>query len=166
MRSIKTQKTIFIIYGATGDLCWRKLIPALYNLFLDGWMPDKFLIVGAGRSPLSNEEFPMKMLDGVNLFSRSGKAVDDKWNEFAKHLVYESADLTNYETYHAFCKYIDEKENEWGTKPYVIQYLAVVPSLFPLIASNIAKKKLSDQREHTRIVMEKPLDMTWILPKH
>jgi len=156
MKSIKSQPTIFIIYGATGDLCWRKLIPALYNLFLDGWMPDKFFIVGTSRSSLTNEEFRTKMLDGVNQFSRSGKAIIDKWNEFANHLVYELSDLNNHETYGAFCKYIGEKESEWGAKPYVIHYMAVAPSLFPVIASNIAKQKLSAQREHTRIVIEKP----------
>jgi len=156
MKSIKSQPTIFIIYGATGDLCWRKLIPALYNLFLDGWMPDKFFIVGTSRSSLTNEEFRTKVLDGVNQFSRSGKAIIDKWNEFANHLVYEPSDLNDHGTYDSFCKYIGEKENEWGTRPYVIHYMAVAPSLFPVIASNIAKQKLSDQRAHTRIVIEKP----------
>ncbi len=156
MRSIKSQPTIFIIYGATGDLCWRKLMPALYNLFLDGWMPDNFFIVGTSRSAISNEEFQLKILDGVNLFSRSGKAVDDKWKEFASHLAYASADFNNYQSYQSFCKYIDDKEMEWGTKPYVIHYMAVAPSLFPVIASNIAKNKLSEHRAHTRIVIEKP----------
>jgi glucose-6-phosphate 1-dehydrogenase len=156
LKAIKSQPTLFIIYGATGDLCWRKLIPALYNLFLDDWMPEKFCIVGTGRSKLSNDEFSAKMQIGVNEFSRSGKAADDKWKEFASHLVYEPADFNNYETYDAFCKHIDEKEKEWGARPYMIHYLAVAPALFPVIASNIAKKNLSEQREHTRIVIEKP----------
>ena len=156
MRAIKAQPTIFIIYGATGDLCWRKLAPALYNLFLDNWMPAKFAIVGTGRSALTNEEFRNKLLEGINLFSRSGKAADDKWAEFSSQIFYESADLTNYETYAGFCKRIDAYQVEWDVKPYVIHYLAVAPALFPVIAGNIAKNKLAEQREHTRIVIEKP----------
>ena len=73
MKDIKSQPTIFVIYGATGDLCQRKLAPALYNLFLDGWMPDKFSIIGAGRTELTNEEFRQKLLEGINEFSRNGK---------------------------------------------------------------------------------------------
>ena len=156
MKAIKSQPTIFIIYGATGDLCWRKLIPALYNLFLDDWLPEKFCIVGTSRSDLTKDEFDAKMLEGVNQFSRTGKVADDKWKEFASHLLYESADFNNYETYNAFCRHIGEKEKEWQTKPYVIHYLAVAPALFPIIASNIAKNNLAEQRHHTRIVIEKP----------
>ena len=156
MRAIKAQPTIFIIYGATGDLCWRKLAPALYNLFLDDWMPEKFAIIGIGRSPLSNEEFRNKLLEGINQFSRSGKAAEDKWAQFSSQIFYEAADLNNYETYTGFCKKIDVYEAEWNVKPYVIHYLAVAPALFPVIASNIAKNKLAEQREHTRIVIEKP----------
>jgi glucose-6-phosphate 1-dehydrogenase len=154
--SIKSQPTIFIIYGGSGDLCWRKIAPALYNLFLDGWMPDKFLIVGVGKSPLPHEEYRAKLLDGINQFSRSGKAADDKWAAFSKQIFYESVDLNDYSTYGVFCKYIDQYEKEWGAKPFVIHYFAVAPSLFPVIASNIAKNNLAEQREHTRIVIEKP----------
>ncbi|HKC35742.1 MAG TPA: glucose-6-phosphate dehydrogenase, partial [Chitinophagaceae bacterium] len=156
MKEIKSQATIFAIYGATGDLCQRKLAPALYNLFLDGWMPDKFSIIGVGRTELTNEEFRQKLLDGINQFSRNGKATNDKWAEFSQHIVYKSADLNNYETYSGFCNHITEMEKEWDAKPYVIHYLAVAPSLFPVITANIAKNKLAEQREHTRIVIEKP----------
>jgi len=156
LRAIKSQPTIFIIYGATGDLCWRKLVPALYNLFLDDWMPEKFAIIGTSRSEFSNEEFRTKLLDGVNQFSRTGQAAADKWADFSACVFYESADSNNYETYNGFCKRITEFEAEWGTKAYVIHYLAVAPSLFPVIAENIAKNKLAEQREHNRIVIEKP----------
>lgn len=156
VNSIKSQPTIFIIYGGSGDLCWRKIAPALYNLFLDGWMPDQFLIVGVGKSPLPHEEYRAKLLDGINQFSRSGKAADDKWAVFSQQIFYESVDLNDYSTYGVFCKYIDQYEKEWGAKPFVIHYFAVAPSLFPVIATNIAKNNLAAQREHTRIVIEKP----------
>ncbi|MGO8055760.1 hypothetical protein, partial [Rhizobium leguminosarum] len=62
------------------------MAPALYNLFLDNWMPLKFAIIGTGRSTLTNEEFRNKLLDGINQFSRSGKAADDKWAEFSSQI--------------------------------------------------------------------------------
>lgn len=156
MKAIKSQPTIFIIYGATGDLCWRKLIPALYNLYIDDWMPEKFAVIGTSRTALTNEAFRNKLLEGVNQFSRSGKADEKQWNDFASHLFYDPADLNNHETYAGFCQHIGELEKEWNTKAYVIHYLAVAPFLFPVIAENIARNKLATQREHTRIVIEKP----------
>ncbi len=156
MKAIKSQPTIFIIYGATGDLCWRKLVPALYNLFLDGWMPDKFAIIGTGRSKLTDDDLRAKFLEGVNDFSRSGKATKEKWADFAPHVVYEAADSKDAATYKGFCKRIGVFEKEWSAKAYVIHYLAVAPDLFPVIASNIAKNDLAENREHTRIVIEKP----------
>lgn len=73
MKTIKSQPTIFFIFGATGDLSSRKLGPALYNLFLDGFMPEQFSIVGTGRTKLSDEDFQTKMHEGINQFSRTGK---------------------------------------------------------------------------------------------
>ena len=156
MKEIKSQATIFVIYGATGDLCRRKLIPALYNLFLDGWMPDRFSIIGTGRTELTKEEFRQKLLEGINQFSRNGKAANDKWAEFSQHIFYEAADLNNYETYQGICNHLNECEKEWNAKPFVIHYLAVAPSLFPVISTNIAKNKLTEEKENARIVIEKP----------
>lgn len=156
MRPIKSQPTIFIIYGGTGDLCWRKLSPALYNLFLDDWMPEKFAIIGTGRSALTHEAYRDKLLEGINQFSRSGKADPKSWAEFASNIYYDAADSNNYETYAGFCQRIDALENEWGAKAFVIHYLAVAPHLFPIIAGNIARNNLAKEREHTRIVIEKP----------
>lgn len=156
MKSIKSQPTIFIIYGATGDLCWRKIGPALYNLFLDNWMPEQFLVVGTGRSALTDETFRDKLLTGINQFSRSGKAVSDRWAVFCRNIVYNALDVHNVEAYAPICKRISDCEASWGTEAVVIHYLAVAPSLFPVIAENIAKNKMADKREQIRIVIEKP----------
>lgn len=155
-QSIKSQPTIFVIYGATGDLCWRKLSPALYNLYLDGWMPDTFRIVGVGRQNITDQALRERFKEGVDKFSRSGTAEPEKWNQYAENIFYCAIDLANYETYSAICKHIDDCSKQWGKKPYVIHYMAVGPALFPLIAENIAKNSLAEQRQHTRIVIEKP----------
>ena len=148
--------TIFIIFGGTGDLNARKLAPALYNLFLDGWMPKKFSIIGTGRTQMSDADFRKKLLEDINQFSRSGKAVKEKWDEFIKNVYYQVSDAKDAETYKEFGKRIDAHNTEWKTKANVIYYLAVAPEFFPIIATNIAKAKLADDKKRVRVVIEKP----------
>ena len=152
----KSEPTIFIIFGGTGDLNARKIMPALYNLFLDDWMPDQFSIIGTGRTKLSDDEFRKNMLDDLNQFSRSGKAEKDKWATFSANLFYQVSDVNDAETYKEFGQKIDQHNTEWKAKANVIFYLAVSPNLFPIIASNLAKAKLTEDKNRTRIVIEKP----------
>jgi glucose-6-phosphate 1-dehydrogenase len=154
--TIKSQPTIFIIFGATGDLNRRKIIPALYNLFLDNWLPDEFAIIGAARTKLTDDEFRVKLLDGINLFSRKRRADTNKWTEFSSHVFYQKADLNDTEAYKEFGKRIFNYKQEWKQEPHVIYYLAVSPNFFPIIAENISKNKLADKPDNTRIVIEKP----------
>jgi glucose-6-phosphate 1-dehydrogenase len=156
LKSIQRQPIIFIIYGATGDLCWRKIGPALYNLYLDKWLPEQFLVIGTGRSELTDKVFADKLLTGVNQFSRNGEAVPEQWSAFSQNIVFDAMDANNADAYGAICDRISAKETEWGNKAIVIHYMAVAPSLFPIIAENIAKNKLSEDPELVRIVVEKP----------
>ncbi|RRB06658.1 glucose-6-phosphate dehydrogenase [Larkinella rosea] len=150
------QPTVFIIFGGTGDLAWRKLAPALYNLYLDGWMPDHFSIIGTGRTKLSDEEFREKLLEGINLFSRSGKAKKEQWETFSKNIYYQVSDLNDSKTYQELGSRIESYETAWNEKADLIYYLAVSPNFFPIIADNIAKKCPEAGLDRTRIVIEKP----------
>lgn len=154
--NIKSQRTIFIIFGGTGDLNWRKVTPALYNLFLDSWLPEQFAIIGIGRSDLTDEVFRKKLLEGINKFSRKGKAEKNKWAEFSVHLFYQASDLNDEKTYADIGKTILQYQKEWKQEPHVIYYMAVAPALFPVIAENIFKYKLIGNPDTTRIVVEKP----------
>ncbi|MBO9639208.1 MAG: glucose-6-phosphate dehydrogenase, partial [Siphonobacter aquaeclarae] len=154
--TLSLQPTIFIIFGGTGDLNSRKLAPALYNLYLDGFLPQQFTIIGTGRTKLTDEVFSEKLLEGINQFSRRGKADEAKWAEFSKHVTYQVSDINDFETYKEFGRRIDHYSKEWNAKPNVIYYLAVSPNFFPVIAENISKAKLGTDTERTRIVIEKP----------
>ena len=156
MDSTKNQPTVFVIFGGTGDLNARKLAPALYNLFLDNWLPKQFSIIGTGRTKLSDEDFRKKLLDDINQFSRSGKADKKKWDEFSQNLSYQVSDINDAETYKEFGKRVEERNTEWGAKATVIYYMAVSPNFFPIIATNISKAGLAADPERTRIVIEKP----------
>ena len=154
--SMKSQPTIFIIFGATGDLNQRKITPALYNLFLDNWLPEQFTIIGTGRSALTDDDFRRKLLDGINEFSRKGKAEKSKWAEFSSRVLYQAVDLNDEKAYANFGKTILSYQQEWKRDPNVIYYLAVAPKLFPVIAESISKNKLAGNPDTTRIVIEKP----------
>ncbi|RYY30631.1 MAG: glucose-6-phosphate dehydrogenase [Sphingobacteriaceae bacterium] len=156
MKSTKNQPTVFVIFGGTGDLNWRKITPALYNLFLDDWLPERFSIIGTGRTKLSDDDFKTKLLDGINQFSRNGKADPEKWKAFSDNIVYQAADLNDAETYNEFGSLIKKYEGDWQQEANVIYYLAVAPQFFPIIAENISKSGLGTNPEKTRIVIEKP----------
>ena len=91
--------TIIIIFGGTGDLTKRKLIPAFYHLFLDGWPPEKFAIVGLGRSEFNNADYRKQLRVGLIEFSRSGRPTDEKWSLFQEHITYFPSDIKNSDFY-------------------------------------------------------------------
>ncbi|WP_316810068.1 glucose-6-phosphate dehydrogenase [Pedobacter heparinus] len=154
--SINLNPTIVVIFGGTGDLNLRKLAPALYNLYADGYMPEKYAIIGTARRKLTDEKFRETLMDGVNNFSRSGKVKVDKWNKFAEHLVYSPVDVEAPETFGDLKANIEKYQKEFGPTTQVLYYLAVAPNLFPLIAKCLAKYKLAGTEDNCRIVIEKP----------
>ena len=130
--------TILFIFGGSGDLSRRKLIPALYNLFIDGYLPEKFIVVGVGRTGFAKEElFRDKLFESVKEFSRRKDNINDHWKEFAPLITYHEMDLLADEPYHKMTAWINEKTREWNTDPIVIFYLAVAPQLAPGIAKKI-----------------------------
>jgi len=153
---LKTQPTVFVIFGGTGDLNARKLAPALYNLYLEGWLPEHFAFIGTGRTKLTDEAFRERMLNDINEFSRSGKVTDEQWQGFEPNIYYQAADVQDAKTYKDFAKKIKALEADWKTPANVLYYLAVAPNFFPVIAENLAKAGLTQDTERTRIVIEKP----------
>src|ERR1043165_5592447 len=92
MNNRRPPASIIFIFGGSGDLNYRKLSPALYNLFIDGWMPEKFGIVGIGRSPYNDEEYRKRLLNGIESFSRRKGGPNGHWDEFSQHVTYLQMD--------------------------------------------------------------------------
>ncbi|HWB65190.1 MAG TPA: glucose-6-phosphate dehydrogenase [Chitinophagales bacterium] len=155
-KSIKTEPVILVIFGITGDLTWRKLIPALYNLFLDDQMPEKFSIIGVGRKAISEENFRKHLLEGIDKFSRSGKANRKQWNEFINNFNYFKGGLEDHTTYQRLGKHAAAIEKEWGARTNRVFYMAVPPVYFEQIAKGIGKAGLCKNEQTDRIVIEKP----------
>lgn len=148
--------SIIFIFGGSGDLNYRKLTPALYNLFLDQWMPDQFHIVGIGRSQYSDENFRRHLLEGIQKFSRRKGESNGHWADFSQHISYLQMDAGDQVAYGRIAEEVKAKEQEWGQHPNVIFYLAVAPQLVPGIATKLGQLNLCTDTKCTRIVIEKP----------
>lgn len=153
---IHTKPTIFVIFGATGDLSNRKLAPALFNLYIDDWLPKKFKIYGIGHREATHEEFKKKLLGSINEFSRNGKADPDKWKKFSQHIEYKSGDFLKSEIYDEISVDLNNLSNSWRTNPNTIFYLAVSPGFFSRISGYLHAKQLMDDPDTSRVVLEKP----------
>ncbi len=154
--SKKGQATIFLIFGGTGDLTKRKIMPALYNLYLDDWLPEKFAIIGTSSTKMGDDKYIAEMLSAVNQFSRKGKAKKEEWTKFASHIRHQSADITDPATFKPFGDLIEGFKTEWELTPCIVYYCAVAPHFFCTIADNISKAKLENNPETTRMIVEKP----------
>ncbi|WP_029285146.1 glucose-6-phosphate dehydrogenase [Pedobacter sp. R20-19] len=148
--------TIFVIFGGTGDLNKRKLAPALYNLFIEGYMPEKFAIIGTGRTEFTDDSYKAALEDAVNEFSRSGKVKKDKWENFGNTIHYCPTDFAQPKTFENLKNAVDKYQKEYGPDTQIIFYLAVAPNFFPVIAEYLHKYKLTENENNSRIVIEKP----------
>jgi glucose-6-phosphate 1-dehydrogenase len=149
--------TVFVLFGAGGDLSWRLIVPALFNLHLEGQLPRRFRLLGVDRSDFNDATLAEHYHEGVNQHSRRGRAPDDTWNEFAALIRYARADATDPAGYARLRDLLAAQEKEWNAAPCTVFYLATPPSLFEPIARGLSGAGLAADRERARIVVEKPL---------
>ena len=149
-----------VIFGATGDLAHRKLIPSLYNLALDHLLPHGFAIAGFARQDKGHEDFRADMRQAVNTFSRSGPVQEQMWNGFAEGLFFQQADFDDPECYKKLGQLLDKIDEERGTHGNRIFYLATPPTVIGKISSMLGQAGLvtpnATGERWTRIVVEKP----------
>ena len=151
-----TEPTVIVIFGGSGDLTWRKLMPALYNLYLDKWMPQKFMIIGLGRQDMSDMQYRKRLHEGVNKFSRSGKPQKKDWDKFSKNIYYKGADFNTLAIYNELKKEIAALEKQWKTAAKRIFYMAIPPQMIEVVASKIGTAGLMQSKLLSRLVIEKP----------
>ncbi|HYW34906.1 MAG TPA: glucose-6-phosphate dehydrogenase [Balneolaceae bacterium] len=152
----KDTPIIFTIFGGAGDLTWRKLMPAIYDLYLDGRIPDNFSIIGLDIKEMSDDDFRERLLDGVNKFSRRGKADKEEWKEFASNISFKKTDFTNTESFEKLSVIIKNLEDTWEAKANRLFYLAVPTRFTSVISESLGKSGLADDKERSRLVVEKP----------
>jgi len=148
-----------VIFGATGDLAARKLLPALFNLMVAGALPDQFAVIGFARRPWTDEEFRAVARQAVSQFSRLAPINDADWGRFAQWLSYHQGAFEDAAAYQALRERLDRASQADGTGRNRIYYLAVSPQESPVIVQQLGAAKLADEdrpRTWTRVILEKP----------
>jgi glucose-6-phosphate 1-dehydrogenase len=152
----KQEPTIIFIFGGSGDLTYRKLLPALYNLYIDNYLPDEFAIIGIGRTDFDDTSYRKFIRKGVNEFSRRKEQLSQKWRNFAQRISYRKADLEKDKTYKEFTSIVEDLQKEWKKKATLVFYMSVAPQLAPIIAMKLHAAKLTSDAARSRMVFEKP----------
>jgi glucose-6-phosphate 1-dehydrogenase len=151
---------VVVIFGATGDLTKRKLVPALYRLVQERLVPAEFAIVGAARTELSSEEFRANMKEAVAQFSEAKSVDDEVWASFAQGLHYLKVDIGTNEDYVKLGAKLDEIDQERGTQGNRVFYLSVAPSLYAEAVRQLGQSGLAKPKEGrkgwVRVIIEKP----------
>ncbi|MGL5058929.1 MAG: glucose-6-phosphate dehydrogenase [Microcoleus sp.] len=146
---------ILVIFGASGDLTQRKLVPAIYQMKLDRRLPPEITVVGVARRPWSHDYFREQMREGVEKFG-GGISNEELWEDFARGLFYCPGDIDNPESYQKLKAFLDELDRERRTRGNHIFYLSVSPNFFPEAIRQLGTAQmLTDPVKH-RLVIEKP----------
>src|SRR5712692_5489003 len=156
---VAAQPVTLVIFGGAGDLAHRKLLPALYNLYLDGLLPPRYAILGVGRKDLTDEGYRAFARDGVEHFSRRPPE-PARWQTFAESLFFMNAGLEDPEAFASLGARLDTIEHERGLPGNRIYYLAVPSSLFVPTVKNLARARFvgpPDTPPFSRLIVEKPI---------
>ncbi len=154
---------IMVIFGATGDLTRRKLVPALYHLALENLLPSGFSVLGFARRPWSHEHFREQMQEGVSQFSRNQPINPKVWESFSEGLFYLASSFDDADGYRNLREALEKIDRERDTNGNRVFYLATPPSAYAKIIAQIGQAGLAgtSSGRHgrggwTRIIVEKP----------
>ena len=149
---------VVVIFGATGDLTRRKLLPALYRLTEQRLIPGEFAILGTARQTLSDDEFRAQMQAAIKEFAADENFDEASWQNFAKRIFYVGGEFNDAELYGKLKSKLDEVDSECKTRGNRLFYLATAPDFFGVIAGQLGQAELAQAKEGswTRIIVEKP----------
>ena len=143
---------IIVIFGASGDLTHRKILPALYNLLREKMLPERFAIVGYARTEWNDDQFREEARKSIEEFSRT-PLEDQYWEPFAESLSYRYGAFDSEKAFHPLHDHLTELDEKRGTEGRRLYYAATPPSAFPVIIDRIAECPRTEDR---KVVIEKP----------
>lgn len=149
---------IMVIFGASGDLTKRKLIPALYNLKHSNSLSDNFAVVGVARVEMSDDEFRRRLREDMNQFA-TDEIDDEEWQWLAQRLFYMSGDFDDDQTYARIKTRVEELDQQHQTAGNCVFYLATAPQYFAPIVKQLGRVELTNEVDDgpwRRVVIEKP----------
>src|SRR5216110_2094011 len=146
-----------VIFGATGDLTHRKLLPALYNLAADGELPPAVTVIGFARREKTDEDFRREMEEAVRKFSRQ-TVRDEIWKAFGQSIFYHQSDFSDEAGFKTLAERLDKIDKERGTRGNRLFYFAVAPDQFEPILKHLKAVGLNKACEGSwaRVIIEKP----------
>jgi glucose-6-phosphate 1-dehydrogenase len=150
---------VIVIFGASGDLTHRKLIPALFDVFQEGLISKHFAVLGFSRSPLSDDDFRRTARDGLEHYASNTVRSDHAWDEFQSCLHYMSGQFNDPESYRTLRQRLENIDAAHGTQGNRIYYMATPPELFQTISAQLGDAQLNrrlDDEHFVRLVIEKP----------
>ncbi|MBI5411345.1 MAG: glucose-6-phosphate dehydrogenase, partial [Nitrospirae bacterium] len=149
-----------VIFGGSGDLARRRLVPALYNLSLDGLLPPNFAVLGLGRKPMSDLDFSAIAREGVGTFSRQA-LIDSKWADFERHLFYRSGAIDDPTSYDDIRARLEKIEADLRLPGHRIFYLAIPPTSITAVCKGLQQAGLVNPPDrglpYCRVIVEKPI---------
>ncbi|GAC43451.1 glucose-6-phosphate dehydrogenase [Paenibacillus popilliae] len=148
--------TVFFIFGATGDLARRKLFPAIYSLYHEGKLGERFAVIGLARRGRTNNEFRNDVRASIEEFCRYPIPNDEKWSRFAKHFEYKPLDINNVDRFKELRLQTEHIEREFDIPGNRLFYLALAPELFGSVSMNLRDGGMLDSEGWHRLVIEKP----------
>jgi glucose-6-phosphate 1-dehydrogenase len=147
-----------VIFGASGDLTHRKLIPALYSLFREQLLSENFFVLGFARTQMTDEDFREKVRESIS--DRFNNFANDDLNNFTRRCVYIPGDYKDSESYSSLAKRIKQLDETYATEGNHIFYLAVPPNIYCPAARNLSAVDLTQESEDgdqfAHLVFEKP----------
>lgn len=153
----KTTNQALVIFGASGDLTYRKLIPAVFDLYMNISLPEGYAVLGVSRTEFTDTQFRKKMEEGIRTFAHYKDADKKKIDQFLSHLFYLSIDTSKGEEYALVKKKLSELDKKLNLGQNYIFYLSTPPSLYPIIPKFLYGQGLTlQQKGFRRIIIEKP----------
>ena len=150
--------TAAVIFGATGDLTHRKIIPAFYHLAKNNLLPDDFAIIGFARRPKSDDDFRKDLTEALHKFSHTQPVDEEVWKKLSAHIYYFQGELDDAEAYKRLAEKLKKLPESAKIGENYLFYLATAPNYFGVCAQNLAAAGLASQHDGTRrrLIVEKP----------
>ncbi len=153
----KPTNQIMVIFGASGDLAYRKLIPALFALYNQQMLPDNFYILGVSRTEIANDAFKEKMAEGIRKFSENIIINEQQVADFILQVTYHTMDMSLPDEYIKLKQLLEGINIKNGIGPNYLFYLSTPPSMFTIISKNLGIAGLNNSVDgFKRLVIEKP----------
>ena len=163
IRKNPVENQILVIFGSNGDLAKRKLMPAIFQLYLDNLLPEQFVVIGAGSQEKNDEVNRKDVAKSMLEFAQAGvEGEPDKLQSFLEHVYYQKVNNQSEEDFGLLKKYIDHLSETLDIQKNIIYYFSIPPFLYELVAAHLIQNGLNTEADGwKRIIVEKPFGYSY-----